>query len=55
LSINGPLSTGKSTLANNIINVKDSVFKVGEKTEGIWLWGKPIKLSNDSNLLILVL
>ena len=53
LSINGPLSTGKSTLANNIINVNDSGFKVGEKTEGIWLWGKPIKLSNDSNLLIL--
>ena len=53
LSINGPVSTGKSTLANNIIEVDNNGFKVGEKTEGIWLWGKPIKLNNDSKLLIL--
>ena len=53
LSLNGPLSTGKSYLANNIINKKNVGFKVGEKTEGIWLWGNPIQLNNGSKLLIL--
>ena len=53
LSINGPLSTGKSYLANNIINKKNLGFKVGEKTEGIWLWGNPILLNDNSMLLIL--
>ena len=53
LSLNGPLSSGKSFLANNIINKSSSGFKAGEKTEGIWIWGNPITLSNDSKLLIL--
>jgi len=53
LSINGPLGSGKSTLANNLINKSDSGFKVGEKMEGIWIWGKPIILENDISLLIL--
>ena len=53
LSINGPLGSGKSTLANNLINKIDSGFKVGEKMEGIWIWGKPIILENDISLLIL--
>ena len=53
LSINGPISTGKSTLANNIIEKTEQGFKVGEKTEGIWIWGKPITLNNGAKLLIL--
>ena len=53
LSINGPLGSGKSTLANNLINKKDSGFKAGEKTEGIWIWGKPIILDDGIKLLIL--
>ena len=53
LSINGPISTGKSTLANNIIEKTEQGFKIGEKTEGIWIWGKPITLNNGSKLLIL--
>ena len=53
LSINGPISTGKSTLANIIIEKESQGFKVGEKTEGIWLWGKPISLENNVKLLIL--
>ena len=53
LSINGPISTGKSTLANNIIDKTEQGFKVGEKTEGIWIWGKPITLDNGTKLLIL--
>jgi hypothetical protein len=53
LSINGPINSGKSTLANNLINKKESGFKIGEKMEGIWIWGKPIDLDNDIKLLIL--
>ena len=58
LSINGPIGSGKSTLANNLINKilgnkSESGFKVGEKMEGIWIWGKPIILDNDTKLLIL--
>jgi hypothetical protein len=53
LSFNGPLSTGKSTLANRIINKESQGFKIGEKTKGIWLWGKPIPLDNGVKLLIL--
>ena len=53
LSINGPLGSGKTTLANNLINTNDSGFKVGEKTEGIWIWGKPIILDDGIKLLIL--
>ena len=53
LSINGPINSGKSTLSNNLINKKESGFKIGEKIEGIWIWGKPIDLDNDIKLLIL--
>ena len=53
LSLNGPLSSGKSSLANNIINKTSSGFKSGEKTEGIWTWGNPLTLKNGSKLLIL--
>ena len=53
LSINGPQNSGKSTLANNLINKKESGFKVGEKKEGIWIWGKPLELENGIKLLIL--
>jgi hypothetical protein len=53
VSLNGPQSSGKSFLANNIINQNSSGFKVGEKTEGIWIWGNPITLENGSKLLVL--
>ena len=53
LSINGPVGSGKSTLANNLINKSESGFKVGEKMEGIWIWGKPLTIDNDIKLLIL--
>ena len=53
LSINGPMGSGKSTLANKLINKSDSGFKVREKMEGIWIWGKPIILEDDIRLLIL--
>lgn len=53
LSLNGPLSSGKSFLANKIINKNTSGFKSGEKTQGIWIWGKPIDLKDSTKLLIL--
>ena len=53
VSFNGPLSSGKSFLANNLINKDFSGFKSGEKTQGLWMWGTPIKLDNGSKLLIL--
>ncbi len=53
ISFNGPLSSGKSYLANNVINKVSSGFKAGEKTQGIWIWGKPITLNNGSKLLVL--
>ena len=52
LSINGPLNSGKTSLANNILNKSYSGFKVGEKTKGIWMWGNPITLENETKLLI---
>ena len=53
LSLNGPVNSGKSYLANTIINKSSSGFKAGEKTEGIWTWGNPITLSNGTKLIIL--
>lgn len=53
LSLNGPLSSGKSFLANNILNKSSSGFKSGEKTQGIWIWGKPFTLKDNSKLLVL--
>ena len=53
LSINGPLNSGKTTLASNVINKPNNGFKIGQKTEGIWLWGNPITLKNGTKLLVL--
>ena len=53
LSITGPLSSGKTYLANTIINKISSGFKAGEKTQGIWMWGTPITLENGNKLLVL--
>ena len=53
LSINGPLNSGKTTLASNVINKQNNGFKIGQKTEGIWLWGNPITLKNGTKLLVL--
>ena len=52
LSINGPINSGKTFLANSILNKSNGGFKVGEKTKGIWMWGNPITLENGTKLLI---
>ena len=37
----------------NLINKNEHGFKTGEKTEGIWIWGKPIVIDDETRLLIL--
>mgnify|MGYP002869898986 FL=1 len=53
ISINGPVGTGKTILANNLIENNKSGFKAGITTEGIWLWNCPILLENGNRLLVL--
>lgn len=53
VSFTGPIGSGISLLANNIINKTTSGFKTEENTQGIWMWGSPITLNNGSKLLIL--
>ena len=53
LTINGPLSSGKTSLANKILNKSSSGFKSGEATQGVWIWGNPITLGNGNKLLVL--
>ena len=52
LSITGPYRSGKSFLANLIMN-NMAGFKVGSTinacTKGLWVWGKPIPISKISN------
>ena len=56
LSVTGPYRSGKSFLANLIMNSM-SGFKVGATinacTKGLWVWGKPIDLDNGKKLLII--
>ena len=56
LSVTGPYRSGKSFLANLIMN-NMSGFKVGATinacTKGLWVWGKPIDLDNGKKLLII--
>ena len=50
LSINGESQSGKSFLANSLLGRMNG-FKY-DKTNGIWVWGKPINLENGVKLLI---
>ena len=50
LSINGESQSGKSFLANSLLGRMNG-FKY-DKTNGIWVWGKPINLENEVKLLI---
>mmetsp|Transcript_16158 Transcript_16158/g.13709 ORF Transcript_16158/g.13709 Transcript_16158/m.13709 type:complete len:145 (-) Transcript_16158:258-692(-) len=56
ISIVGPYRTGKSYLLNRFAGVQKG-FQLGSSTNpctrGIWIWGKPIKLSDDLHLLLL--
>ncbi len=56
LAITGPYRSGKSFLANLLMN-QMSGFKTGSTvnacTRGLWIWGRPIPLENGSNLIIM--
>ena len=56
LSITGPYRSGKSFLANLIMN-KMAGFKVGSTinacTKGLWVWGRPIPLENGRSLVVI--
>ena len=56
LSVTGPYRSGKSFLANLIMNNMGG-FKVGATinacTKGLWVWGRPIPLSGNKKLIIL--
>jgi hypothetical protein len=56
VSIAGPYRTGKSFLANRLLN-QSKGFEIGSTTQactkGIWIWNKPVHLSNDQ-LMILI-
>jgi len=56
LSVTGPYRSGKSFLANLIMN-NMAGFKVGATinacTKGLWVWGRPIDLDNGKKLLII--
>ena len=56
LAIAGPYRTGKSFLLNRIAG-KQTGFKLGSTTnpctEGLWMWGKPITISEDMDLILI--
>ena len=56
LSVTGPYRSGKSFLANLIMNSMGG-FKVGATinacTKGLWVWGRPIPLSKNKKLIVL--
>ena len=56
MSIAGPYRTGKSFLANRILN-QSKGFEIGSTTQactkGIWIWNKPVQVSNDHVMLLL--
>ena len=56
LSVTGPYRSGKSFLANLIMN-NMAGFKVGATinacTKGLWVWGRPIPISKNRKLIIL--
>jgi hypothetical protein len=56
VSIAGPYRTGKSFLANRILN-QSKGFDIGSTTQactkGIWIWSKPVQVSSDHMMLLL--
>lgn len=56
LSITGPYRSGKSFLANLTMS-KMNGFKTGSTinacTRGLWVWGRPTTLTEDTSLIIM--
>ena len=55
-SVAGPQRTGKSFLSNRLLK-RMTGFAIGPTTmpctKGLWIWGKPLDLDQDSVLLIM--
>lgn len=56
ISVVGPYRTGKSFLLNRFAGLQ-SGFEIGPSTnpctKGIWIWGKPIKISDDISVILM--
>ena len=58
VSIVGPISSGKSTLANLLLR-QDKIFKAAQQTQGvtttngIYIWPHPIQISKDIGLILM--
>lgn len=56
ISIAGPYRTGKSFLLNRIAGHQTG-FKLGNTTnpctEGLWIWGKPISISEELDVILI--
>jgi GTPase Era involved in 16S rRNA processing len=56
VAIAGPYRTGKSFLANRILN-QNKGFAIGSTTQactkGIWIWDKPITVSDDQVMILM--
>lgn len=56
LAVIGPYRTGKSYLMNRFAGYQKG-FELGGSTNpcthGIWIWGKPMRLNDNTSLLLL--
>ena len=56
VSIVGPYRTGKSFLANRILN-QSKGFSIGSTTQactkGIWVWNKPVQITSDTVMILI--
>jgi GTPase Era involved in 16S rRNA processing len=56
VAIAGPYRTGKSFLANRLLNQSQG-FDIGSTTQactkGIWIWNKPVQLNSDQIMLLI--
>lgn len=56
ISVVGPYRTGKSFLLNRLLGQQDG-FEIGPTvqscTRGIWIWGKPVKVSDDMHVILM--
>ena len=56
VTVVGPYRTGKSFLLNRFAGLQ-SGFEIGPSTnpctKGIWIWGKPIKISEEISVVLM--
>lgn len=56
VSIAGPYRTGKSFLANRLLN-QSRGFEIGSTTQactkGIWMWNRAVPITEDTNMILI--